>query len=129
MFLVGSVDLNPNCMRRESGTMSLLTRDVASVLKVVFRRLGHEVNVFIDPDSPTRAFSDAGDHLELGEIKTIVNVVFAVFVQTYDVFDTIKRLEELDIIPPADMQLSFWEESLDTKGPTEEDDETHVYGG
>lgn len=115
MFLCGDVDLNPDCMRKETqvggpGVLHLTER-VSYVLKVAFRRLGHEVKVWITTDHPTRAYSDAGDFLELAEIKNIVNMVFATFFECkYEVDTTIEFLEKNDLIPPSDESIEYWKD-------------------
>jgi hypothetical protein len=104
IFLCGDLDLNPKCMMREKGDPVEMTRVVSEILKLLFFRLGHDVNVnVVHGENPTRAFSENGDHNEVRQIKRFANLVFSVyFHKNYDAEKTISFLEKRGIIPPVE---------------------------
>lgn len=86
-----------------------MTSELASLLRVVFLRLGHDIKVWVITDHPTRAYSDSGDWKEVADIKNLVNMTFAVYFECgCDIDASIRFLEKNDLMPPAEESVEYW---------------------
>lgn len=99
MQLSGDLDLPMNLFS-PGDRATYLIKEVTSVLKVVFSRLGHNVRVYNTSALNSRVRSDHGDITEEQDIMHMTNVVFSAFFEAdYDYDKTMETLEKQGLIP------------------------------
>ena len=81
-------------------------QEIVGCLKVVFRRLGHNVRVYATTNFDCKVRSDHGDITEEQDIMHMTNVIFTAFYASdYDADKTLEALEKQGLIPAIDTEL------------------------
>lgn len=78
-----------------------ICKEALGLLRVVFRRLGHNVRIYFTSATDSRVRSDSMDIQERRDIEHIANVTMMAFYDAdYDPDVAMGFLEELKLVPP-----------------------------